>query len=66
MILIILTIHFYRKRRRNWLGTIAGVLSHNSPSFFLSGSADLYDNGWWKLTHDLLPGAYAMLCRSFY
>ncbi|XP_026461943.1 cysteine-rich protein 2-binding protein-like [Ctenocephalides felis] len=49
------------KRRKNWLGTIAGILSHNSPSFFLSGTSDLNDNGWWKLSHDLLPGVYSML-----
>lgn len=37
-----------------WEGTVAGVLSMNSPSIFKSGSEDMKQSGWWGL-QDLLP-----------
>ncbi|XP_074115874.1 ada2a-containing complex component 2 [Cotesia typhae] len=44
------------KQKKNWKGTISGALSHSSKKgqiFFLSGSDELEESGYWKLTsHD--------------
>ncbi|XP_011502622.1 PREDICTED: cysteine-rich protein 2-binding protein [Ceratosolen solmsi marchali] len=37
------------KRKKNWIGTISGTLSHYSGLFFKSGTSELGDQGWWKL-----------------
>ncbi|KAI9584007.1 cysteine-rich protein 2-binding protein [Glossina fuscipes] len=39
------------KKRKNWIGSVSGTLSHNSPRFFTSGQELFKENGWWKLTH---------------
>lgn len=44
-----------RRKRRNVLGTIAGVLSQHSPGTFLSGTDEIKSIGWWKLTKNLHP-----------
>lgn len=44
-----------RRKRRNVLGTIAGVLSQHSPATFLSGTDEIGSIGWWKLTRNLHP-----------
>lgn len=38
-----------RKRKKNWIGTISGTLSHYSGIFFKSGTNELGESGWWKL-----------------
>ncbi|XP_039305118.1 cysteine-rich protein 2-binding protein isoform X2 [Solenopsis invicta] len=37
------------KRKKNWIGTISGTLSHYSCIFFKSGTNELGESGWWKL-----------------
>lgn len=37
------------KRKKNWIGTISGTLSHYSGVFFKSGTTELGESGWWKL-----------------
>lgn len=37
------------KRKKNWIGTISGTLSHYSGIFFKSGTNELGESGWWKL-----------------
>lgn len=53
-------IHFTSssKRRKNWIGTISGALSHNSPTIFTSGLNLIQEAGWWKLTHNKTPKQY--------
>ncbi|PNF35440.1 Cysteine-rich protein 2-binding protein [Cryptotermes secundus] len=43
------------KKKRSWKGTVSGTLSHYSPTYFLSGSAELGESGWWKLAANLEP-----------
>jgi len=38
-----------RKKKKNWIGTISGTLSHYSGIFFKSGTNELNESGWWKL-----------------
>ncbi|XP_049828609.1 cysteine-rich protein 2-binding protein-like isoform X1 [Schistocerca gregaria] len=45
----------YLPRKKNWYGTVSGTLSHFSPEFFSSGSEELKEPGWWRLTHSLEP-----------
>lgn len=40
-----------RRKRKNLLGTIAGILSQHSPEIFSSGTEIIGSIGWWKLTH---------------
>ncbi|XP_043255235.1 cysteine-rich protein 2-binding protein [Colletes gigas] len=37
------------KKKKNWIGTISGTLSHYSGIFFKSGTAELGESGWWRL-----------------
>ncbi|KAL0116958.1 hypothetical protein PUN28_010081 [Cardiocondyla obscurior] len=37
------------KRKKNWIGTISGTLSHYNSIFFKSGTNELGESGWWKL-----------------
>ncbi|XP_015597846.1 cysteine-rich protein 2-binding protein [Cephus cinctus] len=37
------------KRKKNWVGTISGTLSHYSGIFFKSGTMELGESGWWRL-----------------
>ncbi|XP_046424071.1 cysteine-rich protein 2-binding protein isoform X1 [Neodiprion fabricii] len=37
------------KRKKNWIGTISGTLSHYSGVFFKSGTTELNESGWWRL-----------------
>ncbi|CAK9813772.1 Cysteine-rich protein 2-binding protein [Anthophora quadrimaculata] len=37
------------KRKKNWIGTISGTLSHYSGIFFKSGTTELGESGWWRL-----------------
>lgn len=49
---------FNSKRRKNWIGTISGTLSHHSSTLFTSGFAEFNEAGWWKLTHNKTPKQY--------
>ncbi|XP_063221129.1 cysteine-rich protein 2-binding protein [Bacillus rossius redtenbacheri] len=44
-------------KKKNWMGTVSGILSHYSPKFFHSGTEDLNELGWWKLTQLVTPQA---------
>ena len=46
---------FFRKKRKTWLGTISGTMSHWSGVIFRSGLSTLKESGWWKLMKDLPP-----------
>ena len=43
------------KKRKTWLGTISGTMSHWSGVIFRSGLTTLKESGWWKLISDELP-----------
>ncbi|KYM81550.1 Cysteine-rich protein 2-binding protein [Atta colombica] len=43
------------KRKKNWIGTISGTLSHYSGIFFKSGTNELGESGWWKLVGNEPP-----------
>lgn len=47
-----------RRKRKNLLGTIAGVLSHHSPETFTSGTEIVNSIGWWKLSKCWTPKEY--------
>ncbi|KAK0157635.1 hypothetical protein PV328_011347 [Microctonus aethiopoides] len=41
------------RKSRNWIGTISGTLSHHSKStitIFKSGTSELNESGWWRLS----------------
>ncbi|GAB0100599.1 Cysteine-rich protein 2-binding protein [Sergentomyia squamirostris] len=46
------------KRKKNWVGSVAGTLSHFNRVYFLSGSEELGSNGWWKLIRNDTPLSY--------
>ncbi|XP_032663541.1 cysteine-rich protein 2-binding protein [Odontomachus brunneus] len=37
------------KKKKNWMGTISGTLSHYGGVYFKSGTNELGESGWWKL-----------------
>ena len=43
------------KKRKTWLGTISGTMSHWSGFIFRSGLTSLKESGWWKLISDEPP-----------
>ena len=43
------------KKRKTWLGTISGTMSHWSGVIFRSGLVTLKESGWWKLISDEQP-----------
>ncbi|KAL6259316.1 hypothetical protein P5V15_009233 [Pogonomyrmex californicus] len=43
------------KKKKNWMGTISGTLSHYSGIFFKSGTNELGESGWWKLSSNDPP-----------
>ena len=58
---------FFSRRRKKWLGSVSGALSHNSPEFFLSGQEVFNETGWWKLTHsNKTPKEIYTLCKLVY
>ncbi|XP_028034171.1 cysteine-rich protein 2-binding protein [Bombyx mandarina] len=52
------------KQKKNWIGTIAGVLSIYNKLVFKSGSADLGEMGWWKLQHNFSPAVAAHIIQE--
>ena len=57
------------KKRKTWLGTISGTMSHWSGVIFRSGLTSLRESGWWKLIsdeppRDLLSSAPSSISRS--
>lgn len=42
------------KRKKKWMGTIAGTLSTSSPHFFRSGTSVFTEQGWWTLSYSKL------------
>ncbi|XP_022821968.1 cysteine-rich protein 2-binding protein [Spodoptera litura] len=52
------------KQKKNWVGTIAGVLSVYNKLFFKSGSAVLGETGWWKLLHNFSPAVAAHILQE--
>ncbi len=59
-----------RKKRKTWLGTISGTLSHWSGDIFKNGCRELSEPGWWALISNRLPadlisdGEYDFKVRS--
>lgn len=47
-----------RRKRKNLLGTVAGMLSQHSPGIFSSGTETVRAIGWWKLTQKWSPSKY--------
>nr|XP_026492671.1 cysteine-rich protein 2-binding protein [Vanessa tameamea] len=52
------------KQKKNWVGTIAGVLSVHSNLFFRSGSIALGESGWWQLQHYFSPAVAAHILQE--
>ena len=57
------------KKRKTWLGTISGTMSHWSGVIFRSGLVSLKESGWWKLIseeqpRDLLASAPSSISRT--
>lgn len=51
-------------KRKNLLGTIAGVLSQQSPEIFSSGTEIVGSSGWWKLSQRLTPMEIEKLVKN--
>ncbi|XP_017785096.1 PREDICTED: cysteine-rich protein 2-binding protein [Nicrophorus vespilloides] len=52
------------KRKKKWIGTVSGTLSHYSPHFFHSGTAIFGEQGWWTLTFPKLTPNTIMKINS--
>jgi len=52
-----------RKKKKNWIGTISGTLSHYSGIFFKSGTNELNESGWWKLLNKDPPEILIAKCN---
>lgn len=52
------------KQKKNWVGTIAGVLSVYNKLFFKSGSVVLGETGWWRLLHNFSPAVAAHILQE--
>ncbi|KOB71137.1 putative cysteine and glycine-rich protein 2 binding protein [Operophtera brumata] len=52
------------KQKKNWVGTIAGVLSIYNKLFFKSGSTVLGEMGWWRLLHNFSPAVAAHIIQE--
>ncbi|RVE54519.1 hypothetical protein evm_001004 [Chilo suppressalis] len=52
------------KQKKNWVGTIAGVLSVYNNLVFCSGSMVLGETGWWKLLHGFSPAVGAHIIQE--
>ncbi|CAG9796843.1 unnamed protein product [Diatraea saccharalis] len=52
------------KQKKNWVGTIAGVLSIYNNFIFRSGSMVLGETGWWKLMHGFSPAVSAHIIQE--
>ncbi|XP_053615955.1 cysteine-rich protein 2-binding protein [Plodia interpunctella] len=52
------------KQKKNWVGTIAGVLSIYNNIVFRSGSVALGETGWWKLMHGFSPAVAAHIVQE--
>ncbi|CAH2103009.1 unnamed protein product [Euphydryas editha] len=52
------------KQKKNWVGTIAGILSVHSGLFFRSGSIALGESGWWQLQHYFSPAVAAHILQE--
>ncbi|CAH1775694.1 unnamed protein product [Owenia fusiformis] len=44
-----------RRKGTTWQGTVAGVLSTGSPHYFVPGSSELKEAGWWRLREHKPP-----------
>ncbi|KOB64778.1 putative cysteine and glycine-rich protein 2 binding protein [Operophtera brumata] len=53
------------KQKKNWVGTIAGVLSIYNKLFFKSGSTVLGEMGWWRLLHNFSPAVAAHISKYY-
>ncbi|XP_063826870.1 cysteine-rich protein 2-binding protein [Ostrinia nubilalis] len=54
----------HTKQKKNWVGTIAGVLSVYNNFMFRSGSYVLGETGWWKLLHGFSPAVAADIIQE--
>lgn len=53
-----------RRKRKNLLGTIAGILSQHSPQTFTSGTESVGSIGWWKLSKKWTPREHEMFYKN--
>lgn len=52
------------KKKKKWMGTIAGTLSHFSGYIFLSGTSVINEPAWWTLARPkLTPYAISCVCK---
>lgn len=55
----------FSKKKKKWMGTVAGTLSHFSSYLFLSGTPVIHEPAWWTLTYPKLsPLAISNICKS--
>ncbi|KYB26599.1 Cysteine-rich protein 2-binding protein-like Protein [Tribolium castaneum] len=57
------------KKKKKWVGTVAGTLSHFSTYFFKSGTSVVNEPAWWaltypKLTPNVISNLYAALTNE--
>ncbi|RZC33691.1 cysteine-rich protein 2-binding protein [Asbolus verrucosus] len=54
------------KKKKKWVGTVAGTLSHFSTYFFKSGTSVVNEPAWWALTYPkLTPNVISNLYSAF-
>ncbi|XP_063908041.1 cysteine-rich protein 2-binding protein [Zophobas morio] len=54
------------KKKKKWVGTVAGTLSHFSTYFFKSGTSVMNEPAWWALTYPkLTPNVISNLYSGF-
>lgn len=52
------------RKKKTLVGTIAGCLSHNSPTIFTSGQEIFKEPGWWKLSQNEKPSFFQKLLQQ--
>lgn len=52
------------RKKKTLIGTIAGCLSHNSPTIFTSGQEIFKEAGWWKLSQNEKPSFFQKLLQQ--
>lgn len=63
---LIYRILFFRRRRKQWAGSVSGALSNNSPRYFQSGVSVCHEHGWWKLAQpSLTPRSVRAECKQY-
>jgi hypothetical protein len=59
-------LEFFSKKKKKWVGTVAGTLSHFSTYFFKSGTSVVNEPAWWALTYPkLTPNVISNIYSAF-